>query len=384
MPATNVKDYFLGIVTRKDIPFFQRRKYIRITSEQKKLLGYAGVFLTQPHFLRKPWQNTPVLFGLNVDSVSHLKDGDIVMADSQGNIRLLWDLSVQDNCLLLTEACNCRCLTCPQPPKRHTERYFSIASRTLQLLDPIYVERICLTGGEPTLYKEELLAILYTCKKRFPLASVMILTNGKQLSDFEYAKKIVSVGIKKLLLCVSLHADVDTLHDAIVGSPGSFAQTVRGIQNLARLSQPVEIRFVISKMNYKRVETFSNFVSRNFPFAVHVAFMGLEMTGLAVNNRECIWIDPTNYQNELAVAVNDLRRKAINTSIYNVPLCLLRSDAWSFARQSISGWKNAYLPVCSDCRFSKECCGIFTTSGILQSPNICPPKELSTTCYKHV
>jgi His-Xaa-Ser system radical SAM maturase HxsC len=248
------------------------------------------------------------------------------------------------------------------------------------LLDPARVEKICLTGGEPTLYEEEFLAILQICKQKFPHANVMVLTNGKQLSDLRFAKKVANIGLKGLLFCVSLHADIDALHDAIVGVEGSFAKTIAGIQNLGRLSQPVEIRFVISKMNYKRMETFPNFIFRNFPFVVHVAFMGLEMTGLAVKNYSSIWVDPTVYQAELATAVKDLKRRAINTSIYNLPFCLLRKESWGFARKSISGWKNSLLPVCDGCGLSEACCGVFTTSGALQSSNIRPLSKEPTVC----
>jgi len=200
-----------------------------------------------------------------------------------------------------------------------------------------------------------------------------ILTNGTQFRSFEFSQKVASVGLKKLLICVALYADTNTLHDDITRSKNSFYNTVKGLHNLAKFRLNIEIRFVINKLNYKRLQSFANFVYRNFPFVVHVAFMGLEITGSAEKNYEKIWIDPIDYQENIRSAVLELSRKDIHASIYNIPLCLISKDIWSFARKSISTWKNNYLPLCQDCDMRESCCGVFSTSAS-QSTNIKPLK----------
>jgi hypothetical protein len=100
--------------------------------------------------------------------------------------------------------------------------------------------------------------------------------------------------------------------------------------------------------------------------------MGMEIIGLARDNYETVWIDPHEYRDEISKAVRVLSRADMNVSIYNVPLCLTEKKSWSFARQSISGWKNDYLPICEGCSVKSKCCGIFTTSGLHQSPHIFP------------
>jgi hypothetical protein len=100
--------------------------------------------------------------------------------------------------------------------------------------------------------------------------------------------------------------------------------------------------------------------------------MGMEITGLALDNYETVWIDPNEYRDEISRAVRVLSRADMNVSIYNVPLCLTEKKSWNFARQSISGWKNDYLPICEGCSVKSKCCGIFTTSGLHQSPYIFP------------
>jgi hypothetical protein len=100
--------------------------------------------------------------------------------------------------------------------------------------------------------------------------------------------------------------------------------------------------------------------------------MGMEVTGYAKDNFDEVWIDPTEYKEQLFRAVRVVSRANLNVSIYNIPLCLLNKSAWGFAKKSISGWKNNYLNICGPCTAKAECCGVFTTSGLNQSPNIAP------------
>jgi len=64
--------------------------------------------------------------------------------------------------------------------------------------------------------------------------------------------------------------------------------------NLAKFRHKIEIRYVINKLNYNRLKSFADFVYRNFPFTIHVTLMGLEVTGLAMDNFSKIWIDPVD------------------------------------------------------------------------------------------
>ncbi|MDR1346838.1 MAG: His-Xaa-Ser system radical SAM maturase HxsC, partial [Prevotellaceae bacterium] len=52
----------------------------------------------------------------------------------------------------------------------------------------------------------------------------------------------------------------------------------------------------------------------------------------------------------------------IDTSIFNLPLCLLPDELHIFARKSISDWKNSYVDICQECCKQEDCCGLFSTS----------------------
>jgi His-Xaa-Ser system radical SAM maturase HxsC len=366
--AKNIETPILGLVTRNSMS--PSRSNSVLVTEDISLLsrGFAGLITKGAGNKRSSLPHTNV----SGEVSDELEERDCVLIGKDGTITIVWEKKSPTNSLLLTEMCDCRCLMCPQPPKAHDRNLTEISKQILNLVRIDSNQTICLTGGEPTLLKEEFFDILGVINKKHSKSIVMMLTNGKSFANFEFTKRFVSVRPKDFLTCISLHSDVDEIHDRIVGVKNSFYKTVIGLQNLARFREKIEIRVVINRINAHRLESIATFIQRNFPFITHCVFMSMEMIGLARDNYETVWIDPYEYRDELARAVRVLSRADMNVSIYNIPLCLLEHKLWSFARQSISGWKNDYLPVCKGCSVKSRCCGIFTTSGIHQSPHIFP------------
>ena len=95
--------------------------------------------------------------------------------------------------------------------------------------------------------------------------------------------------------------------------------------------------------------------------------MGLENIGYAPRNMEQLSVDPYNYQEELESAVEFLAMRGMNVSIYNHQLCVLRKSLWTFARKSISDWKNIYLEPCEACAIKDDCGGFFQWATKLHS-----------------
>jgi len=346
----------LGRLTLQRVTLRKRGEAILITDQPKwSDAGYAGLINTVP--------STSIILPpqLTVRSIAEFHEGDVVLIEDD-KAHFLWETRNQNNGLLLTEACNCRCLMCPQPPKAYDKKQPLMALKVLALSPEGFEGEICLTGGEPTLCGDALFELLTGCHRRHPKAGIIMLTNGKRFSDFPFAKRFAALGVP-LTLAVSLHADVDTLHDRIVNSHGSFQMTQQGLYNLAKLGQRIEIRIVVSRLNSGRLPQIARHIYRNYSFASHVAFMGLEITGHAVQNYDTVWVDPHEYGASLEAALHELHRRGMNVSAYNHPLCLLPRSAWSFARKSISDWKNAYSDVCVQCAVREKCCGVFTTSG---------------------
>jgi MoaA/NifB/PqqE/SkfB family radical SAM enzyme len=82
-----------------------------------------------------------------------------------------------------------------------------------------------------------------------------------------------------MMVGIPIYSDVSTIHDYVVQSDGAFDETIRGILNLKRYGQKVEIRIVVHRQSYARLPQLAEFLARNLTFVDHVALMGLEITG---------------------------------------------------------------------------------------------------------
>jgi His-Xaa-Ser system radical SAM maturase HxsC len=250
---------------------------------------------------------------------------------------------------------------CSQPPKQSDDSWLVEETlRLIPLIDPCARE-LCFSGGEPTLLGDGLLDILRAAEAWLPHTSVHVLSNGRRFSDLDFAVQYASIGHHDIMIGIPIYSDLSTHHDYVVQADGAFDETIRGILNLKRAKARVELRVVIHRQTFGRLPQLAEFITRNLLFVDHVALMGLELTGFTKANLDQLWIDPYDYQQELEDAVAHLARHRMNVSIYNHQLCVLRPSLWEFARQSISDWKNEYLPECLRCSVRMRCGGFFTS-----------------------
>ena len=198
-------------------------------------------------------------------------------------------------------------------------------------------------------------------RDRLPETSVHVLTNGRGFAVDEVASAWAAVGHKRLMAGIPIYSAVDAVHDYVVQARGAFDETVLGILRLKDKQQRVEVRVVLHALTAPRLRETCTWLGRNLPFADHVALMGLENTGFALANQDLLWIDPLDYRADLACGVDILRAAGVNVSIYNLPLCLLDRSVWNVAAQSISDWKNGYLPECDACAARQRCAGFFSS-----------------------
>lgn len=265
---------------------------------------------------------------------------------------------------------------CSQPPRRVDPRALIGEHLRLLSLIPDVPPELGITGGEPTLLKEGLIEIVAMCKARFPATPLHILSNGRLFYYGSLAQRLAGVGHADLMVGVPVYSDTDIEHDHIVQARGAFDQTMIGLQNLGRHGVPVEVRVVTHRLTADRLFDIANFVYRNLTFAAHVTFMGLEPVGLAIPNADELWMDPWDYRNELERAVLFLAARGMPVSVYNHQLCTVSPAIRGFCRQSISDWKNEFLPVCTDCALRNSCAGFFASSVRLHhSTHILPMME---------
>lgn len=347
-----------------------------------ELRGHAAL-------LARPGQELPAGFGAYIlpavahsfpnrddvwevpEGMGYLKAGDIVRLNPRaGECSVLYRRASRFNAMLLTERCNSNCVMCSQPPKDALDDYLvDTYLSAIPLMDRATPE-LAITGGEPTLLGDRLLALIGACREHLPDTALHMLSNGRLFSYLSLCQSVSGVEHPNLLIGVPLYSDVAARHDFVVQASGAFDQTIRGLMNLERCGLRIEVRVVLHRHTVPRLPQLAEFIARNLPFVEHVALMGLEIMGYVRTNFDALWIDPYDYQQDLAEAVAILDARRMNVSIFNHQLCTLAPRLWPFARQSISDWKNEYLPECGGCAVRDQCGGFFSSSRARHSKHI--------------
>jgi len=156
-----------------------------------------------------------------------------------------------------------------------------VLKEIINLMD-IKTPYLCITGGEPTILRDELFEVLILCKERLNNTEYIMLTNGRMFSSKRYTYDFIKAKPLHMTLGIPLYSNSASLHDVITSVKGSFEQTIRGITNLIQDGQAVEIRVVVTKLNVSVLEGIAQLIASLFPKVFRVNFMALEMSGNAL------------------------------------------------------------------------------------------------------
>ena len=296
-------------------------------------------------------------------SLDYLAHEDVV-AFEPGNraIRVLYRRNSPNNFMFVTERCNHYCLMCSQPPRDVDDSWLiNEMMAAIPLINPDTRE-LGFTGGEPTLLGERFLKVLRTAKNYLPRTALHVLSNGRRFASDPFTSAYANVQHPDIMLGIPLYSDVSHVHDYVVQADGAYDETIRGILNLKRHRQKVEIRVVLHKQTVERLPQLAEFIARNLTMVDQVVLMGLEITGFTRANLPALWIDPIEYKDELRQAVETLAGHRMHVSVYNHQLCLIDRSIWPYARKSISDWKNEYMDECNGCAVRDTCGGFFSSA----------------------
>lgn len=366
--AFNIDADILGQITLKGKSIFNRKDKILVKADAKDLpSGYAALITnSEENSGGKPTVG-------KVQTLDEFNEGDVVLINKKGEIIFLYEIKSMHNAIFATERCNHRCIMCPQPPVAEEEDKTPFNLKLISLIDKNTVE-VGITGGEPTLIGDKLFDLIRQIQKYQPKAGISLLTNGVKFSDKNYAMKLAMCKHHDLQIDVPIFSDIAEEHNSIVGAK-TFYKTVQGLYNLALFRQKIGIRIVVHKLTYKRLPQLADYIYHNFPFVCQVAFLQMETIGNANTNFKDLWIDPYDYNEELKQAVLLLENRGIRSKIYNAQLCILPDEIKEFAVNSISDWKDTFLPECEGCKLRQNCGGLFASNQVHHSAHINPYYE---------
>lgn len=284
-------------------------------------------------------------------------DGDVLYVDAQRGTAHRWIRArSRHNTLLVTEQCDQLCLMCSQPPKKHHLDLFGHFGAAMLLAPPD--AEIGLSGGEPTLYKKQLLELIASVAAARPDLRFHILTNAQHFVE-EDLSVLRGPPFSRVCWGVPLYAADPRTHDDIVGKEGAFATLLNSLALLLRAGASVELRTVIIKPNLSCLRELARFVAMHLRFVDTWALMQLENIGFARMRWGELFVDHSTDFQAIADAVDIASAHGIPVALYNCPRCTVPACYRCLAGPTISDWKRRYLEACSHCRERDMCSGFF-------------------------
>ncbi|TFF19864.1 His-Xaa-Ser system radical SAM maturase HxsC [Jiella endophytica] len=290
--------------------------------------------------------------------IEDVEDDVILVLPGQASAHRLIRAASPHNTLLVTERCDQLCLMCSQPPKRHHVDMFPHFREAVRLAPrDVYIG---LSGGEPTLFKEDLFRFLLDAIEARPDVRFHILTNGQHFEESD-VETLASIPHDRVLWGIPLYSHVPARHDEIVVKPGAFDRLMRSFAILARAGAAIELRTVVMKPNAPDLVALARLVTTRLPFISVWALMQLENIGYGRKNWNDLFLDtsaPDAFA-PIAEATDLVRARGIQALLYNFPLCTVPAAYRSLAPRTISDWKQRYLDACTTCSARGACSGFF-------------------------
>jgi len=350
----------LSLSTNENLPISLRAQKALLMKDAVNFVeGFKHYFIFDTNQFRLPNSINHTILS---NDFSYLDDKDVVAIDGNDRIRSIYRSSSEHNTFLITEQCNNYCLMCSQPPKEVDDRWLLDEAFDAIRLIPRTAKTLGITGGEPTLYGQDFIRLIGHFKNWLPETGLHILSNGRAFADINFAKAYAEVKHNDVMIGIPVYSSDATRHDYVVQAKNAFDETIRGILNLKKFNQKVELRVVIHKQTIEGLVELADYIVRNLLFVDQVALMGLEMMGFTRANIDSLWIDPIEYKDQLSKAVTLLKSYGLNVFVYNHQLCLINKDIEPNYVKSISDWKNEYAKECEGCVRKSDCGGFFSSS----------------------
>ena len=270
----------------------------------------------------------------------------------------------------LTMACNERCGFCNVPMEDYAVMTPPEAELQVQVeaLVDSGAQTATISGGEPTLLRRRLLALVKQIRQR-GVPFVEIQTNAI-LIDTQYAIELADAGATSAF--VSLLSHIPEHHDALCGTPDAFGRCLTGIDALLDAGLAVTLNPVTAHQTQSLVTDYVHFVAKRLPRVQAISLSAIQPHGRAAHHLDLMpeyQVLRTEIPNALAAA-NEYGIRLLNPYC-GLPLCvgwtheMERSVEAQEARfgqwQSPTGVDNhgnkRHGPPCSDCAVRTRCGG---------------------------
>jgi len=156
----------------------------------------------------------------------------------------------------LLSYCNLNCCYCIYHNKRHPKDSSLSIHEIYKLIDKFYidgVDRLVLTGGEPTLHPNFIDISKYAILK---IPKVSVCTNGVILNK---TVKEEMINLNFSSYTISIDSCIDEIHDKIRGVRGSFGKSFSFLEKLKLANKNISIHITINTDNIDSIYQTINF-----------------------------------------------------------------------------------------------------------------------------
>ena len=221
---------------------------------------------------------------------------------------------------LLGYSCNNDCLFCATGGDHKPDLSTTDAQNFLkQHLS--YGQRVLFTGGEPTI-RPDIIEISDFAHNNFG-AQISMLTNARRFCSEEFTRRMVDSGLSAIT--PSLYSHEEKLHDCLTRRTGSYAQTVRGIQNLDDSGVNVQIRTLITRPTFTSMPETMDYIARRFE-RVAIGICAIDVVENAFRNRATMVARLSDAAPYVEKSIDVCRSYGVGVSVIDFPMCLLQSS----------------------------------------------------------
>ncbi|MSP61238.1 MAG: radical SAM protein [Myxococcales bacterium] len=224
--------------------------------------------------------------------------------------------------------CNNNCIFCMEEDRE--ARYWQNSQMTPEVVREVLdgnrgSEEVCFTSGEPTT-NERLPEYVRWARER-GYRRISIMTNGRMLSQLAYSQRLLASGMNRFY--ISIHGHDAKLHDGLTRTPGSFDQTVRGIDMIKAVARaarrPIDLHTstVITRRNLPHLPEIYRFLRAHG--VDQVVFNVMQANGRANTFFEQIFPPYAEiaalFRRFIAEAEETTRGENVMAFLVDIPLC---------------------------------------------------------------
>ncbi|MGM5481846.1 MAG: radical SAM protein [Nanobdellota archaeon] len=256
--------------------------------------------------------------------------------------------------ITLTTKCNNNCLCCVAEKKLREKE---VRDSYPKIKDK--EKMVVLSGGEPTLSKNFFKAIKDVNNSG---SSGLILSNARAFSNKNFFEKFESCNINKerFIIATALYSDNEPEHDAMTRTKKSFKQAVTGLKKLISKGYNAEVRIIITKLNYSKLEKISQFIKKEFQGAKRIVFIQMKIDGEALSNINNLFISYKKTIEPIKNATKVIKKTNIKPIILHLPLCFLPKELHKHTKGKTAPEEDIYFPnECRRCEKKSKCCGFW-------------------------